>query len=348
MNKDEIEYGEVIISDRLISKSWWGIKWCKNIENYSNLRNRLERGRTYIRRGTIKRLSISNNLVKADVQGTQEEPYKVVIKIKAINKKQYNNIIEKCENTIDSVDSLMTGDFPLEYQCLFTDAEYGLFPKSDELDYSCTCMDYITYNHVCKHIAGTFYAIGNKLDDDPTIFFKLRGINMSQFIDSIVKRENDFVWKKVNIKSDRQVNNNDIKTLFGIDYDDDNEEIDVNKILNTSEENLDDSFSNDSSNNNHEFQSEKYDKNDFEMDDIINIFKSKSQALNDSIYNNCSNDSFNSKSEISLNEIHARIDNDSSNNQKQVIQHINEKNNNLKNKNVIQIIANSFKNLFKK
>ena len=231
MTNDKIDYGEVKIDGKIISSSWWGQMWCRNIENYSNLRNRLERGRTYIRQNTIKNLSIARNCAESLVQGHSKEPYKVTIDIKTIEKSKYENILNTCENSVDNLESLMTGSFPKEYQQFFTNEEYGLFPKSDEINYQCSCLDYQTNMHMCKHIAATMYAIGNKLDCDPLIFFKLRGIDLTEFSRKIVKKENEFVWDKINSESNRKIRKNDIPSLFGVDYEEDNEEIDVNKVL---------------------------------------------------------------------------------------------------------------------
>ena len=228
---DKLDYGEVRIDGKIISSSWWGQMWCRNIENYSDLRNRLERGRTYIRQNTVKKLSISSNCVESLVQGHSKEPYKVTINIKTIEKVKYGNILMTCENSVDNLESLMTGSFPKEYQQFFTDEEYGLFPKSNEIDYNCTCLDYLTNMHMCKHIVATMYAIGNKLDNDPLIFFKLRGIDLAEFTKKIIKKENDFVWNKINSESNRKISDNNISSLFGIDYEDNNDAIDVNKEL---------------------------------------------------------------------------------------------------------------------
>ena len=230
---DKKDYGEVKIDGKVISSSWWGQMWCRNIENYSNIRNRLERGRTYIRQNTVKSLSISNNCAESQVQGHSKEPYRVIINIKTIEKSKYDNILNKCENSVDNLESLMTGSFPKEYQQFFTDEEYGLFPKSNEIDYNCTCLDYEKNMHMCKHIAATMYAIGNKLDNDPLIFFKLRGIDISEFSNKILKKETEFVWNNINGESNRKINSNDISFLFGVDcdeIDDENNEVDTTNI----------------------------------------------------------------------------------------------------------------------
>lgn len=231
MNK-KIEYGEIIIDGRVISKSWWGKKWCKNIESYQNISSRLERGRTYIRSNRIKSFVISNNKVCAMVKGSEDNVYNVIIDIDSVNEKQYNYVIEKCNNSINNIEELLTGKFQIEFQELFSNNELGLFPKIDEIHYSCNCMDFQKNKHVCKHIAATLYAIGNKLDEDSTIFFMLRGIDIDQFASKVLKFEREYVWKNINEDTERQVLDKDIEKLFGISaiQSDEAEYIDIMKI----------------------------------------------------------------------------------------------------------------------
>lgn len=215
------DYGRIEIKGKKISSSWWGQKWCKNIENYDGLKNRLERGRTYIRNNTILSFIISKNRVDSLVKGTSDSPYNVCIKIAPIDEKRYKNIINKCTNSIENIEVLCSGDFPNEYQELFTNKQYGLFPTQNEITYSCTCLDYLKNNHMCKHIAATLYGIGNKLDSDPSIFFKLRGINIEEFTKYVTKYENNYVWNKINIESEREIDSSKAKNIFGINYEDD-------------------------------------------------------------------------------------------------------------------------------
>ena len=45
---------------------------------------------------------------------------------------------------------------------------------------SCSCPDWAL---MCKHVAAVLYGIGVRLDEDPLLFFELRGIDMNRFID---------------------------------------------------------------------------------------------------------------------------------------------------------------------
>ena len=49
----------VIIEGRAIVKTFWGKAWCDNLERYSDFANRLPRGRTYVRNGSVIDLQIA-------------------------------------------------------------------------------------------------------------------------------------------------------------------------------------------------------------------------------------------------------------------------------------------------
>ena len=49
----------VRIEGRTITKSFWGKSWCVNLERYSDYENRLPRGRTYVRNGSVIDLQIA-------------------------------------------------------------------------------------------------------------------------------------------------------------------------------------------------------------------------------------------------------------------------------------------------
>src|ERR1700735_5154715 len=55
---------------RKIASSFWGKSWCENLERYSDFANRLPRGRTYVRNGSVVDLKISPGEIKAGGSGS--------------------------------------------------------------------------------------------------------------------------------------------------------------------------------------------------------------------------------------------------------------------------------------
>ena len=58
MKKAGQEVSPVEITGRKITTTFWGDAWCRNLEAYSDYSNRLPRGRTYVRNGSVIDLQI--------------------------------------------------------------------------------------------------------------------------------------------------------------------------------------------------------------------------------------------------------------------------------------------------
>src|SRR5580693_6217939 len=64
------KFSPVNIAGRKISTTFWGRAWCDNLESYSDFSNRLPRGRTYIRNGSVLDLRIKKGKIEAIVSGS--------------------------------------------------------------------------------------------------------------------------------------------------------------------------------------------------------------------------------------------------------------------------------------
>src|SRR6202167_5010227 len=71
----------VSVEGRTIVKTFWGKAWCENLERYSDYANRLPRGRTYVRNGSVVDLQIGAGEVRAQVMGSSL--YTVVVNVTA-------------------------------------------------------------------------------------------------------------------------------------------------------------------------------------------------------------------------------------------------------------------------
>ena len=69
----------VEIQGRKIASSFWGKGWCDHLEAFGDYSNRLPRGRTYARNGSICHLSIREGKIEAFVSGSKL--YRVEVEI---------------------------------------------------------------------------------------------------------------------------------------------------------------------------------------------------------------------------------------------------------------------------
>ncbi|HVX83512.1 MAG TPA: SWIM zinc finger family protein [Phycisphaerae bacterium] len=162
----------VKIAGRKIAQTFWGDSWCKNLERYSDLANRLPRGRTYVRNGSVVHLEIKPGEVAALVSGSSL--YEIKITIAALPSAAWKAIGGRCAGQIASVIELLSGKLSKGVMAIITEPGEGLFPKPAEIRMECSCPDGA---YMCKHLAAVLYGVGARLDDQPELLFVLRKVN---------------------------------------------------------------------------------------------------------------------------------------------------------------------------
>lgn len=173
------EVSPVVIQGSAITTTFWGKAWCQNLERYSDFANRLPRGRSYVRSGAVIDLQIKPGEIAAMVSGSSL--YRVALAITAVPQDQWKAICRDCAGGIDSVVELLQGRFSkavMERICRQGD---GLFPSPREIKLSCSCPDWAT---MCKHVAAVLYGVGARLDHQPELLFRLRGVDENELIAS--------------------------------------------------------------------------------------------------------------------------------------------------------------------
>jgi len=203
------------IEGRKIARSFWGAAWCDNLESYSDFSNRLPRGRTYVRNGSVIDLQIEPGKVTALVSGS--DIYDVAIDIKRLSKKRWNGIVADCSGRIDSLVDLLAGEFSTGVMQLLARPDTGLFPAPREIGLECSCPDWAA---MCKHVAAALYGVGARLDKAPELLFRMRQVEATELVaevgtaDAIARLTTD--GGGGNVLADAELSD-----LFGIELDDD-------------------------------------------------------------------------------------------------------------------------------
>lgn len=206
-------YTPVNIEARKIATTWWGEKWCENLENYADYESRIQRGKRYVRSGTVIDLKIQEGLIKGLVQGSSSRPYKVEIKIKPLSEARKKEILDTASSKIDNLDSLLSGEFPQELSEVFLNPYHGLFPTPKEISINCNCPDWA---NLCKHAAAVLYGVGARLDQDPLMFFLLRSMDFNLFIKRTIEEKTDLMLKNIGVHTQRIIPEEIAKNLFGL------------------------------------------------------------------------------------------------------------------------------------
>jgi uncharacterized Zn finger protein len=213
LKKKRPDIRPVVIEGSKIAKTWWGNAWNKNLEAYADYSNRIGRGRSYIRNGFVLDLQINSNAVTAIVAGSRGNPYDIKVTIEALSASKWKKITEICGRSIANIDQLVQGKFPKELEMLFTQKGEGLFPSPKEIKFSCSCPDWA---YMCKHVAAVLYGIGARFDEDPTLFFKLRNIEIEALIKKSIEEKMENMLKNSGKTTQRVIKDADISGLFGI------------------------------------------------------------------------------------------------------------------------------------
>jgi len=198
----------VIIEGRNIAHSFWGQAWCSHLEAMGDLANRLPRGRSYVRNGSVCHLGIEPGRVHAFVMGN--ELYEVELSVARLPAASWRAIKARCAGAVGSVLELLEGRLSAQVMRVVTHAEAGLFPERRQLRMSCSCPDWAS---VCKHVAAVFYGVGARLDQRPELLFELRGVDHHDLIGEGVRALSQVTARG----SGRRLASDDLGAVFGID-----------------------------------------------------------------------------------------------------------------------------------
>ncbi len=199
----------VVIEGRRIATTFWGQAWCDNLESYHDFENRLPRGRTYVRNGSVIDLKISPLKVRAMVSGSSI--YKVSVGIAAVPKARWRAVCRDCAGGIDTLVELLQGRFSKAVMERLCRQDRGLFPRPSEIDFSCSCPDYAS---MCKHVAAVLYGIGSRLDHQPELLFHLRAVNENDLVAHI---DTALPLAKKGPDAGKVLETDDLSALFGLD-----------------------------------------------------------------------------------------------------------------------------------
>ncbi len=179
LRKKGLDVKPLEIEGRKIARTFWGQAWCDHLESFSDYRNRLPRGRTYVRNGSVCHLDIARGVIDAMVSGSRL--YTVKITIRTLPRKKWEAVKNRCAGKIGSLVELLQGRFSGNVMSVVTDRTRGLFPLPGEISLKCSCPDWAV---MCKHVAAVLYGVGARLDEEPELLFLLRGVDHGELIDA--------------------------------------------------------------------------------------------------------------------------------------------------------------------
>jgi uncharacterized Zn finger protein len=199
----------VAIEGRKIARTFWGEAWCDNLERYSDYANRLPRGRTYVRSGSVVDLQVGPGRVTALVSGSAM--YDVQVTVGPVPRARWSAVCKDCSGAIDSLVELLQGRFSKGVMTRLCEEKTGLFPSPQEILFTCSCPDWAS---MCKHVAAVLYGIGARLDRQPELLFTLRKVDQQ---DLIATAGSDLSTKGKRPAGTKVLASDDLSEMFGIE-----------------------------------------------------------------------------------------------------------------------------------
>ncbi|MBV8883625.1 MAG: SWIM zinc finger family protein [Chroococcidiopsidaceae cyanobacterium CP_BM_RX_35] len=174
------------------SRTWWGQRFIAALEKIMDS-GRLSRGRSYARGGKVKSFEIEDGLIKAQVRGSvnpyfgvyKEPLYITTIEFKPISAANWSAAIAYVASKASLISRLMLNEMPDNIEDAFAKLDLHLLPhRQDDFKTSCSCPD---WSNPCKHIAGVYYLLAARLDQEPFLLFELRGLSRESLQKELTK-----------------------------------------------------------------------------------------------------------------------------------------------------------------
>ena len=155
-----------------IGEQWWSRRFIAVLESYG-MSSRLQRGRSYARRGQVIEFTLAPGKVTARVQGSRPSPYRVSIAVRPLTAAQWKSVESRLASQALFRARLLAGEMPAEIESAFDACGTPLFPASSrDLTMSCSCPD---WGMPCKHLAAVCYVLAEAFDADPFAMLAWRG-----------------------------------------------------------------------------------------------------------------------------------------------------------------------------
>ena len=171
---------------RVFGATWWGKAWIEALEQRARLDpNRLPRGRTYARRGSVGPLTVAPGEIRASVQGSRVTPYVVTVRVRVFTDKEWARLLDAIAAKAAHTAALLDGELPPDVAADAAGVGVELLPVAGEVGPRCSCPDWAD---PCKHAAAVVYLVADMLDEDPFSLLLLRGRTRDEVLAGLRQR----------------------------------------------------------------------------------------------------------------------------------------------------------------
>ena len=165
---------------RELGRTRWGQAWLGALHAVDE-ESRLGRGLEYARQGAVEGVEfLGGGRVRSRVRGSARGAYTVQLSLKPVTGRQVDALLRELARRPDWLDLLLSGQLPAGLERVLAQVRLRLFPSSwRDLGMACSCPDAAV---PCKHIAAVLYRLAQYIDEDPTLLFAVRGLDLARAV----------------------------------------------------------------------------------------------------------------------------------------------------------------------
>ena len=156
-------------------KTWWGQQWLNALNNI-DYSNRLPRGSSYARNGSVTKIEIKENRISAKVKGSQPRPYNVDIILPPFFEPERSAFIDSLAEQPVIISKMLNRELDAEVLTIAEKQGLKVFPKQwTDFKMQCNCPDWAV---PCKHLAAVIYKVSIEIDNNPFLVFGLHNVDL--------------------------------------------------------------------------------------------------------------------------------------------------------------------------
>lgn len=156
-------------------KTWWGQQWLNSLSNI-DYENRLDRGRSYAKKGAVTKIAIKENRINAKVAGSRPKPYNVDIILPPFFDPELSDFISQLAKKPTIISKLLNRELDESVLAIAENLGLKVFPKQwTDFKMQCSCPDWAV---PCKHLASVIYKVSAEIDNNPFLVFELHNVNL--------------------------------------------------------------------------------------------------------------------------------------------------------------------------
>lgn len=161
---------------------WWSARWFRRLKAMG-LINDPETLKSEARGARIQRLEVQTGLIEAQVRDKELGDCACRIRVATLNDEAWQQIIHALSEQAFYAAQLLAGELPREIEQLFQAENLALLPASSgDMAHECTCCDRRTAPQSCRPLLAVYVALGELLNEDPWLLFRLRGRDRRQIL----------------------------------------------------------------------------------------------------------------------------------------------------------------------